>query len=110
MTTLTGVLSSSVLDEFEYNVLDNTLTVWFASGNEARYHNVPVDVVVELASAESAGRYFNDNIKGRFNPQFSAGQSVALTTSLNTGALGAVERVDGNTVYVTFALPTNTVR
>jgi len=48
-----------------YNT-DKTLELTFRSGNTYRYYDVPQSVVENLLSSESAGRFFVNNINGRF--------------------------------------------
>lgn len=43
------------------------VTVEFSSGTEASYADVPEDVFQEFVSADSVGRYFNQNIKGVYD-------------------------------------------
>ena len=43
------------------------LEVEFNSGAVYQYENVPIATYVELLQAESVGKYFNKNIKSRYN-------------------------------------------
>ena len=43
-----------------------TLDIWFRGSGRYVYHDVPAHHYEGLKAAASAGRYFNDHIKGRF--------------------------------------------
>ncbi len=45
---------------------NNTLVVLFLNGGLYRYANVPLDVYIELANAESVGKYLNKEIKKKY--------------------------------------------
>lgn len=45
---------------------DGTLTVQFKSGAIYDYADVPSEVFEEFVSADSVGRYFNQNLVGRY--------------------------------------------
>ena len=65
--TLTPV-TSSLLESVGYDAATRTLSVRFkTTGARYRYTQVPPDVFDELRSAESAGQYFNQKIKGQFS-------------------------------------------
>ena len=44
----------------------DTLTIKFTDGREMNYHKVPASVHLGLIQAPSAGRYFNQYIRGRY--------------------------------------------
>jgi len=60
------MLTSSVMRSAGYSTADWTLEVKFSSNELYRYLRVPCLVFVELINAESAGDYFNEHIKGRY--------------------------------------------
>ena len=60
-------LSSSNLSGYDYNHAAQALTITFHSGRMYTYKGVPQDVVDGLASASSAGKYFNENIKNTYD-------------------------------------------
>ena len=60
------VLNSSVLSSASYDDETKTLELTFSSGRSYTYSQVPPEVFENLASAPSAGKYFNDFIKGIF--------------------------------------------
>lgn len=61
-------VDSGALDEVAYSLrrqelqvkFPNTKTIW-------RYYDVPPDVLAELLFTESAGRYFNENIRNNYS-------------------------------------------
>lgn len=61
-------LTSSNLSECSFEPQNDSpegrLTVWFKSGRSYTYDGVPEDVYLGLINAESAGRYFNNVIRG----------------------------------------------
>lgn len=56
-------LASSNLSSYDYNPATQTLTIVFHGGRVYTYSSVPQGIADGLGSAESAGRYFNHNIK-----------------------------------------------
>jgi KTSC domain len=58
--------TSSVIRRVAYDEGTEELTIWFVSGNVYRYYRVPVSVWDGLATAKSAGTYFNQHITGRY--------------------------------------------
>ena len=59
-----SVLASAVFDE-----ATNRLTVVFKSGRSYDFFDIPTDVWTGLKKADSKGRYFTQNIKGKFKPK-----------------------------------------
>ena len=45
------------------------LEIQFESGRIYQYFNVPEDVFDEMLKAESKGKYFNSNIRGKYTYQ-----------------------------------------
>lgn len=64
MPRTTTVLTSTSLRSASYDDDTRILDITFASGRTYTYENVPEKVFEELCNAPSAGRYFNDSIKG----------------------------------------------
>lgn len=60
--------NSSVLSGASYDQATGILTVSFKSGRSYDFYNVPVDVWNGFREAESKGRYFTRNIKGKYKP------------------------------------------
>lgn len=56
-------LTSSMLTSIDYNEATQTLQVTMRNGNIYQYANVPRETAREFANAESAGTYFNTQIK-----------------------------------------------
>lgn len=56
-------LSSTNLAAYNYDPGRQSLKIRFSSGRVYEYDGVPTSVVDELASAASAGKYFNSAIK-----------------------------------------------
>ena len=61
-------LKSSMLSAMDYDAQLRILHVRFVRGEVYDYRDVPPDVAEGLASAPSAGRYFNEAIRGRYRP------------------------------------------
>jgi hypothetical protein len=59
-------LQSTSLMAATYQAQDAVLELEFRSGAVYRYAGVPEQVYLELLSAESKGRYFNQQIRNRF--------------------------------------------
>jgi KTSC domain len=59
-------LQSTSLNAATYQDQDGFLELEFRSGAIYRYLGVPEQVYQELLSAESKGRYFNQQIRNRF--------------------------------------------
>ena len=58
-------LNSSAISSVNYDDTE-TLQVTFRSGHIYEFYSVPQNVVENLLSSESAGRFFVNNINGRF--------------------------------------------
>ncbi len=56
-------VQSSVIASVGYDDATRVLEVKFRSGRVYSYFDVPPHVVAELLTAESAGRYFNEQIR-----------------------------------------------
>ena len=59
-------VESSVIDAVGYS---RVLEIRFESGRVYQYYNVPEDIFEGMMQAESKGRYFNANIRGKFDYQ-----------------------------------------
>ena len=60
------LLNSTNLSEAIYYPATKTLEVCFHSGHVYRYSGVPRDTFQGLIDSESAGRVYNNSIKGQF--------------------------------------------
>lgn len=58
---------SSAIKNVTYNAHTRALKVQFIGGQLYEYQNVPVEVYDEFCQAESLGKFFNENIKTKFN-------------------------------------------
>ena len=58
--------NSSVLLQGMYDSSNKILTLVFRSGKTYRYENVQYNTWEELMMAESAGKYYNEFIRGNF--------------------------------------------
>lgn len=63
----TTVVNSSLVRGYGYIAHSQKLTVSLASNRSYIYHNVPASVVEEFAKAESAGKFFNQNIRNKYD-------------------------------------------
>lgn len=59
-------LESSNLSAFRYDPETQVLQIRFKSGRSYDFKDVPQSVAEGLESADSAGRYFNNAIKGQY--------------------------------------------
>lgn len=60
------IVNSSNITGYGYNPNTRDLIVEFHGGRTYTYRAVPQDIADGLGSAESAGKYLNENIKGTF--------------------------------------------
>lgn len=59
----TAIVSSSMIKKMEYERLNQSLTVYFVSGNVYRYLAVPGTLFDELLNADSIGSLFYNKIR-----------------------------------------------
>lgn len=59
-------VTSSQIGAVGYDAETNTLRIRFKSGSTYEYAGVPSDIYDDLLTAESFGRFFGANIKGKF--------------------------------------------
>lgn len=57
-------LPSSTISNVAYQ--NNMLTIEFKTGSRYRYSNVPMKQYLEICSSKTPGKYYIDNIKGKF--------------------------------------------
>lgn len=62
----TATFNSSNLNTMEYDDLTNTLRLGFKAGGTYEYYGVPQVIVNELRQAQSAGSYFHQFIREKF--------------------------------------------
>ena len=60
-------LNSAMIARIGFDESDGTLSVWFRNARRYTYFGVPKAIYDGLRSAASAGRFFNDCVKGRFD-------------------------------------------
>lgn len=63
---MSTTITSSLIREASYNTTASTLTVVLTNGRRYTYQGVDQSVYQGLISADSAGRFFNKNIVGKF--------------------------------------------
>jgi len=63
-------LRSSMISRIAYDDEEQTLCVWFRATGKYVYEGVPRAIYDGLKSASSAGRLFNEQVKGRFRCRF----------------------------------------
>lgn len=69
-------VESSMLDSIGYE--KNVLEVRFNNGGLYQYRDVPEPVLSELMRADSKGRFFNQNIRGRYPSVRLEGQAAPM--------------------------------
>lgn len=60
-------LQSSAMTHARYRAERHELDITFISGETYTYLAVPMGVYVDLVEAESAGGYYNDNIRDHYS-------------------------------------------
>lgn len=60
-------VNSSLVRGFGYIADSQKLTVSLTNDRCYLYHNVPASVVTEFANAPSAGKFFNQNIRNKYD-------------------------------------------
>jgi hypothetical protein len=63
---MSTTIRSSLIREASYDATSRTLTLTFTNDRQYTYRDVDQSVYQGLVSAESAGRFFNRNIVGKF--------------------------------------------
>ncbi len=63
-------LDSSMISRIAYDDAAEALSIWFRETGRYVYHGVPAAAYEALKAAPSAGRYFNECIKGRYRCSF----------------------------------------
>ena len=58
---------SSVIEYLSYYAYDNSLNVTFRSGKVYSYEDVPLEKIIEALTAESAGTWYNENIRNKYD-------------------------------------------
>ncbi len=59
-------LHSSMIDRIVFDDEAQTLAITFRNSGRYIYHGVPRAIYDALGKAQSAGRFFNETIRGRF--------------------------------------------
>lgn len=67
LLTTSMKVSSSNIDDIEYDEKSETMSVTFNNGHTYQLFNVPKGVYERLISAGSIGAYYANNIKGRYS-------------------------------------------
>lgn len=63
-------IQSSVISRIAYDQEARVLDIWFHDSGRYCYFEVPPDIYEGLRTAPSAGRYFVEQIRGRFRCAF----------------------------------------
>ena len=64
-------IASSAIERVAYDDASRELSIWFRESGRYVYYDVPRDVYDALCRTPSAGRLFNDTIKGRYRCRFN---------------------------------------
>lgn len=59
-------VDSSNIDSMGYNVEHSVLKVRFVNGGQYAYLDVPDNILTEATKADSIGKYFNANVRNKF--------------------------------------------
>src|SRR5437879_3719587 len=60
-------VDSEAINFIGYHHKTHTLEVQFHSGDTYRYASVPLSIFNDFKASESKGRYFRENIRGRYD-------------------------------------------
>lgn len=60
-------IESRLIKEVKYDPFMQVMTVYFWNGSEYEYIDVPEETYQELLQAESAGKYFHSQVRGKFH-------------------------------------------
>ena len=63
-------LNSSMIERICYDEEEGSLSIWFRETGRYVYYDVPAALYEGLKAAASAGRYFNERVKGRYRCAF----------------------------------------
>ena len=63
-------LKSAAIERVAYDEQEQILSIWFRGSGKYLYSGVPRSIYDALCGAASAGRYFRDRIRGRFECRF----------------------------------------
>jgi hypothetical protein len=69
MINVSYEMDSSLIEDVGYDVENKTLEISFQSGDTYQYFDVPKGLVTEFMFSESAGVFFNEQIKDNFDYQ-----------------------------------------
>lgn len=61
------IKNSSMILRADYDPMLESLKIYFKSGGIYEYCGVPKSLLTELAEAESAGKFFHNNIQGKYD-------------------------------------------
>jgi hypothetical protein len=70
-------VESTMLAAAGYDAETETLVALFNTGKAYTYSQVPLEVYLELLSAESKGRYMNEHIRGVYPTELFSGWNKA---------------------------------
>ncbi len=59
-------LPSRAINSFFYNPHEGDLIIVFQTGGRYVYRKVPVDLVIEMCSTSSLGKFFHANIRNKY--------------------------------------------
>ncbi|MEC7987762.1 MAG: KTSC domain-containing protein [Myxococcota bacterium] len=61
------LLNSTNLSEVLYHPSTRTMELYFHSGHIYRYIGIPASIFQDLISAPSAGKFYNQHIRGQYS-------------------------------------------
>jgi len=68
MHDLSFKADSSAIDSVKYDASEQVMSIQFTNSDTAyKFYNVPRVLVVEFEAAESHGKFYNANIRGKFS-------------------------------------------
>ena len=78
-------MPSTVIRDFSYNVATRQLVVTFVTGRTYAYADVPPDVHNAFRASGSKGRFFNQEIRDRFDCREITPHGIAGSAPLRRG-------------------------
>jgi hypothetical protein len=60
------ILQSTLIESVMYDAESGLLRIYLRSGQMREFSNVPADVYKKFISTRSAGRFYMDNIRGKY--------------------------------------------
>lgn len=67
--TIALKIDSSFIKKIEHNYRLRTLKIEMINGNVYKFYKLPEEVIIALLKSESQGKFFDAEIKGKYNSE-----------------------------------------